>query len=415
MKDKSPQPDPRPSKASAILSALRHRNYRFYWLGHFSSVLAQNMEFVAQSWLVLQLTNSPLMLGLTGLTNSIPTIALTLVGGVIADRTDRRRILLFTQTTTAAFFFILATLVITGKVRLWHILVLTFITGCLRAFERPSRLALLPRTISKEEMASAVALAGSVWQLNRLIGPALAGMLIYLVDVGPTYYGCFLASVAALTCWYLVTIRGDDFQDRPGGLFQHMLDGLRFIRSNEVFYTFIAMTFFNSVFGMSYSILMPVFARDILLVGSQGYGFLQSAGGAGALGGTVLVAAAARWTRKGLQAISGAIVFGMLIIGFGFSSWFPLSLALVFVTGMASQFYMTTISTILQLKLPDQLRGRVMGIFGLTWDLMPVGGAVAGTMAEYTGAPVAVAFGGFCVMAMALWVLVYLPRVRDLE
>jgi MFS family permease len=240
-------------------------------------------------------------------------------------------------------------------------------------------------------------------------------MLIYLLDVGPTYYGCFLASVAALICWYLIRIQGNDSQGRQSGLLQHMMDGLRFIRSNEMFYTFIAMTFFNSVFGMSYSILMPVFARDILLVGSQGYGFLQSAGGAGALGGTLLVAAAARWKRKGLQAISGAVLFGMLLIGFGFSPWFPLSLVFVFLIGLSSQFYMTTISTILQLKLPDQLRGRVMGIFGLTWDLMPVGGAVAGTMAEYTGAPVAVAFGGFCVTAMALWVAVKLPRVRDLE
>jgi MFS family permease len=398
-----------------MLSALRYRNYRLYWLGHFSSVLAQNMEMVAQSWLVLQLTNSPLLLGLTGLTNSIPTIALTLVGGVIADRADRRGIVLFAQAITSAFFFILATLVVSGRVRLWHILLFTFFSGCLRAFERPSRLALLPQTISKEEMTSAVALAGTIWQLNRLIGPAVAGMLIYLVDVGPTYYGCFLASVAALVCWYLIRIQGNDSRGTQSGLFQHMMDGLRFIRSNEVFYTFIAMTFFNSVFGMSYSILMPVFARDILLVGSQGYGFLQSAGGAGALGGTLLVAAAARWKRKGLQAISGAVLFGMLLIGFGFSPWFWLSLVFVFFIGLSSQFYMTTISTILQLKLPDQLRGRVMGIFGLTWDLMPVGGAVAGTMAEYTGAPVAVAFGGFCVMAMALWVVVSLPRVRDVE
>jgi MFS family permease len=413
MREKSPQPHP--GKARTILSVLRQRNYRFYWLGHFSSVLAQNMEMVAQSWLVLQLTNSPLLLGLTGLTNSIPTIALTLVGGVMADRTDRRGIVLFAQGITAAFFFILATLVISGRIRLWHILLLAFLSGCLRAFERPSRLALLPQTISKEEMPSAVALAGTIWQLNRLIGPAVAGMLIYLVDVGPTYYACFLSSVAALICWYLIRIQGYDFPGRQSGLFQHMMDGLRFIRSDEVFYIFIAMTFFNSVFGMSYSILMPVFARDILLVGSQGFGFLQSAGGAGALGGTIMVAASARWRRKGLQAVSGAIVFGMLLVGFGFSSSYPLSLVLVLLIGLASQFYMTTISTILQLKLPDQFRGRVMGIFGLTWDLMPVGGAVAGTMAEYTGAPVAVAFGGFWVMAMALWVVLRLPGVREVE
>lgn len=396
------------------LSALRHRNYRLYWFGQLSSVLAQNMETIAQSWLVLELTNSPLILGLTGLTHAVPTIALTLLGGVLADRADRRRIMIITQAASAVVFFCLATLVSTGLIRLWHVIVAAFLSGSLKAFDRPSRMALLPQMVPREDMANAVAMGGSIWQLNRLIGPAVAGMSIYLLGVGPTYYICFVASFMAVGLWLFIRAKREPLESSRSGLLGHMMEGLNFIRENELFYIFIAMTFFNSVFGMSYLILMPVFARDILLVGSQGYGFLQSAGGAGALGGTLMVAYLAQSGKKVWQAILGAIIFGSLLITFSFSPWYQLSLGLAFLMGWASQFYMTTINTLLQLNVPEQLRGRVMGIYGLTWDLMPAGGAILGTIAEFAGAPIAVAVGGFLVSGMALSVALYSPRLRRL-
>ena len=415
MRKKSPQADHRLGRWTAILSALRHRNYRHYWFGQLFSVLAQNMEIVAQSWLVLQLTNSPLFLGLTGLTHAIPMIALTLVGGAIADRADRRRIMILTQGAIAFFFFILATLVVTGEVRLWHVLAFAFISGSLRAFDRPSRMALLPQMVPREDMANAVALAGTIWQLNKLIGPAVAGMLIYLFDVGPTYFACASASLTAFVLWNFIEVDRHSFQGGPSGLIQRMMEGLNFIRGNEIFSTFIALIFFNGLFGMSYSILMPIFARDILQVGSQGYGFLHSAAGAGALGGTLLVAATHRSGRTGRRAILGAILFGAVIIGFAFSQLYPLSLVLVFLIGLAGQFYMTVISTVLQLSLPEQFRGRVMGIYGLAWDVIPIGGTISGTMAEYIGAPLAVALGGFLVMGTAVAVALFRPHVRELE
>ncbi len=396
------------------LSALRHRNYRLYWFGQLSSVLAQSMETIAQSWLVLELTNSPLILGLTGLTHAVPTIALTLLGGVLADRADRRRIMIMTQAASAVVFFCLATLVSTGLIRLWHVIVAAFLSGSLKAFDRPSRMALLPQMVPREDMANAVAMGGSIWQLNRLIGPAVAGMSIYLLGIGPTYYICFVASFMAVGLWLFIRAKREPLESSRSGLLGHMMEGINFIRENELFYIFIAMTFFNSVFGMSYLILMPVFARDILLVGSQGYGFLQSAGGAGALGGTLMVAYLAQSGKKIWQAILGAIIFGLLLITFSFSPWYQLSLAMAFLMGWASQFYMTTINTLLQLNVPEQLRGRVMGIYGLTWDLMPAGGAILGTIAEFAGAPIAVAVGGFLVSGMALSVALYSPRLRRL-
>jgi MFS family permease len=399
----------------AALSALHHRNYRLYWFGQLFSVLAQNMEAVAQSWLVLEMTNSPLLLGLTGLTFSVPTIALTLLGGAVADRAERKRIMIFSQIASVTMFSLLAVLVITERAALWHVMALAFFSGCIRAFDRPSRMALLPQMVPKHDIPNAVAIGGTIWQLNKLVGPALAGMLIYLIGIGPTYLFCCAASATAVVLWLGIRLDGQRTTASAGGLLQNMMEGLSFIRKNEIYYTFIAMTFFNSVFGMSYLILMPVFARDILSVGSEGFGFLQSAGGAGALCGAILAAYFGHARGKGKQAISGALAFGAMLIGFAFSHSYPLSLALACLLGITSQFYMTTIHTILQLNLPDQLRGRVMSIHGLAWELMPVGGMIAGVIAEVGGAPSAVALGGAMVAGMALVVAVFLPSIRRLE
>jgi len=397
------------------LSALRHRNYRLYWLGQLSSVLAQNMEGVAQGWLVLELTNSPLMLGLTGLAFAAPTIALTLLGGVIADRADRRRIMILSQGVTALTFFAIATLVVLDLIALWHVMALAILSGCVRAFDRPSRMALLPQMVPKEDIANAVAVGGTIWQLNRLVGPALAGMMIYLIGIGPTYYFCFGASLIAVFLWLGIRLAAPSMAPSAGGVMQHMVEGLNFIRHNEIYFIFIAIIFFNSAFGMSYLILMPVFARNVLDVGSQGFGFLQSVGGAGALIGVLAVAWFSHSRGKGLQSLFGAIAFGILLMSFALSKSYPLSLILAFALGVTSQFYMTTISTVLQVNLPNELRGRVMGIYGLAWELMPVGGMIAGAIAEFAGAPVAVGFGGFMVTAMALLVTIFYPSIRRLE
>lgn len=373
------------------------------------------MEGVAQSWLVLELTNSPLLLGLTGLTFAAPTILLTLLGGVVADRADRRRIMILSQSASALNFFIIATLVVGGWIALWHVMALAFVSGCVRAFDRPSRMALLPQMVPKEDIPNAVAVGGTIWQLNRLVGPAVAGMSIYLIGIGPTYYFCFVASISAVGLWVPIRIEHRSAAPAAAGLVQHMVDGLRFIRTNEIYFTFIGMTFFNSVFGMSYLILMPVFARNVLDVGSQGFGFLQSAGGAGALCGVLAVAYSSHAGGKGRLAIGGALAFGLLIVLFAFSKSYPLSLALAVALGLASQFYMTTINSILQVNLPDHLRGRVMGIFGLAWELMPVGGMIAGAIAEFAGAPVAVGIGGLMVAGMAAAVAFRSPTIRRLE
>jgi len=398
-----------------MFTAMRHRNFRLYWIALASSILARMLQHVAQSWLVLELTNSPFMLGVTSLSNALPASVFLMLGGAIADRADRRLLFLVTEAIMACLYFVVATLITTGIVQVWHIIVFAFLSGCVRAIDNPTRQAILPQVIPREDMVNAVALANTVWQLSHLVGPAIAGMLIYMYGVGSTFYvGCF-GFLVAVTLVFLIHVNPAPPLSSKRGFLREMLEGLNFIRSNEIIYSLIALSVFNGIFGMSYVTLMPVFARDILEVGSQGYGFLQTSGGAGSVVGALTVAYLAHSGKKGWQTIIGALAFGMLLIGFAFSTWYPLSLGLLFLVGWASDLYLTTIGSVLQLHLPDQLRGRVMAIYGLTWSLMPLGGVIAGAIAEFAGAPVAVAICGFLVTAMALALAVTVPRVRRLE
>lgn len=397
-----------------LFAGLRHRNYRLYWLGQLSSVLALNMELAAQAWLVFLLTDSPLMLGMAGVAYAVPRVSLVLVGGAIADRADKRRIMVLTQSLLAVAYLVLGILVLTERIAFWHVLVFAFNSGFLRAFDRPSRYALLPEMVPREELANAVALGSSVWQACRLVGPGLAGVLIYWVGVGYTFVACFVSSVVAVALWAFIRTR-PVVATAQGGMWSNIVVGLDFVRRNQLFYSLLGLTFFNSVFGMSYVILLPVFARSILGVDARGFGLLQSFSGVGALLGTLTVAYLAQAGRRGWQVLIGSATFGALLMLFAYSSWFPLSLGLIFFLGLFNQIYLTSINTILQLNLPYDLRGRVLGLFGLTWDLMPLGGAVAGAVAEYAGAPAAVALGGLLVAMMGFYGMVRLPTVREIE
>ena len=293
---------------------------------------------------------------------------------------------------------------------------LAFFTGCVRAFDRPSRMALLPQMVPKEDIPNAVAIGGTIWQLNKLVGPAVAGMLIYLVGIGPTYLVCFLASAVAIGLWLAIHLAGKPAESTHAACSRHGRRAKASFVENEIYWVFIGMTFFNSVFGMSYVIMMPVFARNVLHVGSQGFGFLQSAGGGGALAGVLLAAYLSHFPGKGLQAINGAVVFGVTLdLVRALRVGFTLSLVAAFALGMAGQFYMTTIHAILQMNLPNELRGRVMGIHGFAWELMPIGGLISGAIAEFAGAPIAVAFGGMMVGGMAFVVAVAMPTIRRLQ
>jgi MFS family permease len=398
--------------------ALYYPRYRAFWLGMLASVSGFQMLQFGQLWLMYQITGSALSLGYVGLAIAIPGIVLNLFGGVFADRLDQRRLIIWTQLLTSALVFILATLTLTDLVRQWHILSIAFLVGAVDAFNQPARQALLPQLIDRKVLSSAVALNSSIWQGTRIVAPAVAGIVIALAGTAAAFFLAGLGSV--IMAVVIFGLKLPAVERRPtGNPWQGMVEGVNFIRKNSIFSFLMGMTFFNSFFGMSYVIMMPVFAVDILQVGAQGQGLLLSVSGVGALLTTLYLSSRTNIPHKGLVMVGGAVMFGTLIAAFGITSmligYFPLALALVFLIGVANSTYMVNVQSALHTLVPDRMRGRVMGFFGMTWSVMPLGGLQAGALAGLVTAPIAVAIGGLAVAAFALGPGLINGQVRGLS
>ena len=398
----------------SLFEALQYRDYRIFWFGQVVSVMGFQMLIVTIAWLMYDITGSSVQLGLVGLSMAVPAIVLNLFGGVVADKVDPRRLIMIVQSLNAVAVGTMATLALMGLVQPWHIMANAFIMGALGAFDQPSRQAIFPHLIDRRVMMNAVALNSMIWQGNRIVGPAIAGVLIAWVGVPLTLYlatAGFLVFVVFLSAIRMPNI----LRSGSATFFRDLLDGLSFVRKHHIFVFLLGMTFFNSFFGLSYIFLMPIFQKDILGVGPSGLGFLHAMSGIGAVTGTLIVASLRDFQNKGLVLIGGAIAFGTLLILFGYSNWFPVSLALVALAGMSTASYMILAQSTLQLLVPDQLRGRIMGLWGMTFNIMPLGGFYAGMLASYIGAPSAVAIGGAAVIAFAVFGAARDRQVRRLD
>lgn len=397
--------------------ALRYAAYRNFWLGSLAAVGGFQVLQFGQLWLIHELTGSPIYLGYVGLANAVPAIVLNLAGGVVADRFDRRRLIIATQTITAALIVVLATLTAAGVVQVWHILAIAAVTGAVNAFNTPARMALFPHLIERPALMSAVALNSSIWQGTRIVAPAIAGVLVALFGTATAFY---VAAAGNLTMAIVVVflkvpaVKGG----RSTNALLDLAEGLRFIGRNSIFSFLIGMTFFNSFFGMAYIMLMPVFAVDVLGVGAEGQGVMMSAGGIGSLLVTLWLGTRRNVKGKGFILIGGAIMTGLSLAAFALTSKYigslPLAVALLFFVGVFTSTYMISIMSSLQMLVPDNMRGRVMGFYGMTWNIMPLGGMQAGALAGFVGAPLAVAIGGLIVTAFAVGPALLNRQVRTL-
>ena len=401
-----------------VFTALRRPAFRRFWLGMVASVMGFQIMMVAQGWLVFDLTGSELYLGFVGLAAGLPAIALNLIGGVIADKVDQRRLLMVTQTLSSLIMLALATLVLADLVEIWHVILTSFLIGSVQAFDGPTRQAFFPRLIEREDMMNAVALNSMVWQGTRVIGPAIGGIIIGTrLGASPGFYAAFVGFL--LMAVMVATLRVAPIA-RPQGrsVLRDMGQGLAFVRSNRIFTFLIGMTFFNSMFGMSYVFMLPVFASETFGSPKAGLGFLSAASGVGAVLGTLVTASLGNFQRKGLLLLGGAVLFGVFLIVFAVTSEvlasLPLALCLVFLAGLSTSIYMITVMSTLQLLVPNELRGRVMGIYGMTWSLLPLGAMQAGLIAEYTSAALAVGVGGAAVILFALGMTLASREVREL-
>lgn len=400
---------------STTFAALGARNYRYYWLGLVCYVLGHRAEYVTFAWMVWELTREPIYLGYLGLAQGIPLVVFQLWGGVLADRVNRLRLLISTQLLTATALGVAFALTLTGNVRVTPLLVLAALTSVFRAFDEPSRLSLIPQLIDRARLTNAIALGSLPWQAGRMIGPSITGILIAAYG-GTVGFGLAVgASCVALVLYSRLRIEDNAAASHGTHMVRQLVEGLSFVVHNFIFAALIALALFNAVFGLSYVTLLPIFADWYFEAGPKGFGMLNAAHGLGALAGTLTVATLGHAIRRpGVVLLCGATGMGLGLVAFSMSPAIGLALGLLVCVGFSNTFYLTQVSTFLQQRVPDHLRGRVLSIYSLCWNLLPIGGLIGGVLAATVNARFAVAVGGAMVAANALLLLTS-RRLRGLQ
>ena len=404
-----------PEEQSVRFDALASAPYRRFWLGSIASVGSTQLYFIAMAWLVFELSNSPLDLGLLGAATAVPNILATLIGGLVADRVNRRTILILTTGISTVLMLLLAALDATGLVRVWHLLLISGLLGLVQGFDFPARSSIFPSLIEPKQMLSAVALNSILWQGSRMIFPAIGGILIALTDTSLSFvlWGLGFITMLMVLCW-LEVVQVIQANADPWDEFK---EGLRFVLHHRLFLTLILLTWISMFFGTSYIQIMPIFA-DILQSGERGYGLLISATGVGSVAGNLFISRFQQSRRLELMILSCAALAPFSLIGFSLvagtlanvAGAFWLASLFAVMTAAFSSVFLVSSMTVLQLKVPDKLRGRVMGIHSITWSMIALGGLIAGALASKFSAPVAVVIGAVIVLSSVIWV-----TIRKLE
>ena len=399
-----------------MFAALRYPNYRLWFVGQLASLIGTWMQSTAQQFLVFQLTGSPAFLGYVGFASGIASWLFMLYAGTVADRVPRRNLMVVTQTAMLALAFILAALTFAGLVQPWHIVGLAFLLGIANAFDAPARQAFVLEMVDREDLANAIALNATMFNAGAFAGPAVAGMTYALV--GPAW--CFVINgvsfIAVIAALLLMKLKPFVPRARGGSALEDLREGLNYVRHNGAVRTIILTIGLVSLFGLSFVTLFPAWAVTILGGDATTNGLLQSARGLGALGGALMIAALGRFKGKGRLLTIGTFVFPALVLLFAQIRWLPLSLLVLAGAGWGFMILVNMANTLVQGQVPDELRGRVMGIYTLIFfGFMTIGSMLAGQAATLIGAPLTVTASALIMLAYAglLWTLA--PRLRQLQ
>jgi MFS family permease len=404
---------PQASRVRTTLRALRHRNFRLFFAGQLISLIGTWMQNVAQSWLVYRLTGSSALLGAVGFAGQIPVFLVSPLGGLIADRYSRHRIVVATQTAAMILASILAALTLTGRVQVWHIFVLSALLGVVNAFDIPARQAFLFEMVGREDLINAIALNSSMFNGARIIGPAVAGILVAAIGEGWCFFANAVSYIAVIIGLLLMTVTPPARAIRKGSAARHIAEGFRFAAHTGPIRALLLLLGLVSVTGMPYAVLMPIFADHIFHSGARGLGILMGFSGIGALLGALTLAA-----RQGVQGLGRWVaiscgVFGACLIAFAFSRSFWIAAAALIPVGFAMMTQMGASNTLVQTMTPDHLRGRVMSVYSMMFmGMAPVGALLAGVVAERFGAPFTVAVGGVIAIAGSIAFGLHLPAIR---
>ena len=404
-------------RVSGPFAALHYRDFRLFWIGLFISNVGTWMQMTAISWLLYDLTNSPLQLGVNGVFRAIPAIGLGLFGGTMADRYDRKRLMLITQITSMLLAFTLGILAQTELIQVWHIYALTVVGAVVGTLDGPARQAIYPSLVPRQVLPNAIALNSLLWKGTALLGPSLAGIAISAIGTDGAFYAnalSFLAVVFALALMRIPATRGG----APGDFMHELKEGVVYVKTRKIILGLMVMEAVSSVFGLDQAIL-TIFARDVLQVGASGLGFLQSARGLGAVIGSAVMISLDRRRPHGKILLVSAALFSASFVLFGLSHSFVISLTLLLLMGAADTIWAAARNIILQLHTPESMRGRVMGVFHLSnRGLHPLGQAETGLVVPLIGARGTTVLGGLVVAAVTLlitWKVPSLARFRWAE
>lgn len=403
------------ARLQSIVRALHYRNFRLFFMGQTISLIGTWMQRIALGWLVYQMTHSAFLLGLVGFCGQIPSLVLSPVAGVLADRIDRYRLLILTQVLAMLQAAVLTVLVMTGLIRIWQIVVLSVVLGIVNAFDMPIRQAFMVEMVDdKKDLGNAIALNSSMVNAARLVGPSVAGLLIAAVGEGIVFLINALTYLAVIASLFLMKIKKREKRSQMARGWQQLKDGLRYASGFEPIRAILMLLALMSVMGMSYAVLMPVFAKDVLHGGPDTLGFLMGASGVGALAGAMYLAGKKSVLGLGRLIPFASAVFGIALMVFSFSHSLWLSLVLLSVSGLGMMIQLASSNTLLQTMIDDSMRGRVMSLYTTAFmGMMPVGSLIAGTVAGRIGATWTVFGGGLACVVGAVVFARRLPVLRD--
>lgn len=397
-------------------AALQFYNYRLWFIGQLVSLVGTWMQTTAQGFFVYQLTGSPAYLGLVGFAAGVPSWFLMLYGGVIADRFPRRTLLMITQTAMMIFAFVLAGLVFANLVQPWHIVVLAFLSGIANAFDAPARISFVREMVDREHMSNAIAMNSTMFQMATVVGPAIAG--ITYAALGPAW--CFVINgisyLAVLIALWFMRIEKQEVKASSQSSMDDLKEGLNYVFHHSLIRTLILIAGVVSLFGLAFVTLMPAWAVTVLGGDATTNGLMQSARGVGALIGALLIATLGNFKGKGILMTIGSFVFPILLIVFAFVRSLPLSLLVLVGTGWGFMVLFNLLNVLVQHIVDDNLRGRVMSIYTLTFfGGMPIGALLAGALAEQVGEPITIMVGAVISLFFAVFVFWKIPEIRRLQ
>jgi MFS family permease len=397
-------------------AALRHRNFQLYFGGQLISNAGTWMQIIAQGWLVYQISHSDLTLGIVGFASAIPTLIISPWGGVIVDHVPKRTLLILTQTGAMLLAFILAALAFTNLVKEWHIILLAAGLGVVNSFDAPARQAFVVDMVGLEDLPNAIALNSLMFNSARIIGPAMGGLLLAIV--GPAW--CFtingISFFAVILGLWAMQIASRESKLHSGSPWKQLTSGLRYVAGQPELSGLLLLALFFSIFGISYSTILPAFVEQMLKQGAAGYGWVNAATGVGAVGGAFLIANqhGPRW--RGAWLLAARLGFPVVLTVFSFTSFFLISLILAIGLGVGFMVEFTMINTLLQTRVDDQLRGRVMGLYTLTFfGFAPLGNLAVGALSQRIGLSYAMTLFAVIGLLLSVIVLRKIPQIKSLS